>query len=1008
MSCSCGGSERCGCCEGTDTVTPRAIFNRPGLPAIRWRVGEHADFFETMRSRVARVWIDVETRDIGAHGRARKVRLFPLRALRTRAQDDPTIALLDLWSVVGDILSFYTERIAAEGYLRTATELQSVSELARLVGYRRRPGVSASVYLAFMVDDGWTEPLVIPAGARVQSLPEPGDPPVFFETGAAMPARAAWNELHARTGRPMFLPFASATSTSALYLAGTATRLAPNGVLLLSYGDDPDDQVTRRVASIEEDFAAQRTTVRLLGGEAPMPAAPAPAPALEIDDLIRELERPPSIHPATPARLALTPGQTFGPGSTAVDALLLGFHPHAADGFSRARANATVAPQPALRSVSAFRVSASIYGHTAAPPPPLPPVPSIPTIVPLSMEPEEDWLFAYSAEEKEERRRIFDLDTTYDAILPGTWVLVERPGSAAEDGITLMTKVVSVSTVSRTDYNLPLKVTRLVLEAPWLPEDNDDRLRLTRMRSTTILAAPEVLAQADEPMPPAMCGEVLELDRQVDGLEAGRWVVVSGERAVSVPERDAAGLPIGTGDVFSTEGVTVSELTMIAAVGQDTLFVDADGEVVMPLQLTSDPDAGAIDATGGMTAAPERLPGDRTHTFLQLASPLSYCYRRDTVKIYANVAHATHGETREEPLGSGDPTETFQTFTLKSRPLTYVSAPTTSGVESSLKVYVNDVRWREAENLLDLGPADRGHLTFADHEESTSVIFGDGRNGARLPAGMENVRSVYRSGIGESGNVRPGQLSQLVTNTDGLRGVVNPQRASGGADPEGLQSTRARAPLAVAALDRLVATRDYADFALLFAGIGKASAERLPSRRGQLVQVTVAGENDIPIDPTSDLQRNLLEALRRFGDPHLPIQVVTRELLALVIGARVKLHPDYLWEAVRPQLEAALQERFGFAHRDLAQDAHAAEALAAMQAVAGVDYVDLDLFAAVSESTSATGLAGLASTLIGVQDRITAHPDRRSPETLAPLPAQLAMLMDGVASTLILTEIPHE
>ena len=45
------------------------------------------------------------------------------------------IALLDAWATVGDVLTFYQERIANEGYLRTATERRSVLELARLVGY---------------------------------------------------------------------------------------------------------------------------------------------------------------------------------------------------------------------------------------------------------------------------------------------------------------------------------------------------------------------------------------------------------------------------------------------------------------------------------------------------------------------------------------------------------------------------------------------------------------------------------------------------------------------------------------------------------------------------------------------------------------------------------------------------------------------------------------------------------------------------------------------------------
>ena len=60
-------------------------------------------------------------------------------ALTTRDADDPAIALLDAWATVADVLTFYQERIANEGYLRTATERRSVLELARLIGYRSGP-----------------------------------------------------------------------------------------------------------------------------------------------------------------------------------------------------------------------------------------------------------------------------------------------------------------------------------------------------------------------------------------------------------------------------------------------------------------------------------------------------------------------------------------------------------------------------------------------------------------------------------------------------------------------------------------------------------------------------------------------------------------------------------------------------------------------------------------------------------------------------------------------------
>ena len=848
------------------------------------------------------------------------------------------------------------------------------------------------MFLAFTADDSWTKPIVVGPGARVQSLPEPGEPPVLFETDAPLVAQAALNVLLPRTARPAYLPRKLAASVALLHFAGTATRLLSGAALLLSYGETSADQVVRFVATVAEDFAADRTAVELVGGTRP-DAGPAPV-AVDLDVLISELDRLPSLPPASPARLSAAPGGAFGTGSTAVDALVRAFHPQAADAYARVRANVQVTARPELQAVSAFRVKAFIYGHTA----PLPPVTPVIEVA-AATSASDDWTLAYPdlfPPEGEElthfRRRVLDLDTTYDAIRPDTWVAVELPSTSAAAGSQAITKVERVETASRTDYNLPGKVTRLVLTDPWLPEDpGEDGLRLFDFRSTVVHAAPEALAPADEPVESAVCGDELELDRQAPGLEPGRWVVVTGERVVFAVVADGP-------DVAFETGVEVSELSMVSTVRQDTLWVDGDGNVVPPSQLPA-------DAGDGEQSPPVPLPGDKVHTFLQLAAPLAYCYERRTVRVHANVAHATHGETHEEPLGSGDASQAFQSFTLKSGPLTYVSAPTTSGVDSSLRVYVNDVRWHEAESLLDLGAADHGYLTAADAAGATSVTFGDGRTGARLPRGVENVRATYRSGIGEAGNVRAGQLSQLVTRTDGLRGVTNPQRASGGADSDGPDRTRSRAPLTAAALDRLVATRDYADFALLSAGVGKASAARLASRHGQLVHVTVAGVDDIPVDESSDLRSNLVEALERYGDPFLPVRVAPRELLALVVAARVRIDADHVWDVVRGQLEAALLARFGFDARDLAQDAYAAEALAALQAVTGVDYVDLDLFTAVPETTPVSRLAGLGSTLTGVHERVAALPDRNDPKTLAPLPAQLAVLLAGEASTVFLTEI---
>src|SRR5262244_910409 len=120
----------CGCCAPADRL-PFERFNAPALPAIDYSLGRHGEFKAALLARLS-------SADYPA-----------LAGLRTRANDDFTIAYCDAGAMMLDVLSFYQERIANEAYLRTAVERRSIVELARLIGYRPSPGVAASTYLAF-------------------------------------------------------------------------------------------------------------------------------------------------------------------------------------------------------------------------------------------------------------------------------------------------------------------------------------------------------------------------------------------------------------------------------------------------------------------------------------------------------------------------------------------------------------------------------------------------------------------------------------------------------------------------------------------------------------------------------------------------------------------------------------------------------------------------------------------------------------------------------------------
>ena len=558
--------------------------------------------------------------------------------------------------------------------------------------------------------------------------------------------------------------------------------------------------------------------------------------------------------------------------------------------------------------VYALRTTASLFGHNAPK-------------KPLKCDPDTCEITESGEWPVEEKGEIVYLDAGYDKIAPGSWVVVEMDDTSLTDpGALVATAGSPNSAISRADYGISGKTTRIELRhpqdptsrLPWitkpLGESDEDfeaiRYTIVHTQSEVLDLAEEQIDTEDHPEP--IEDNTIELDGLYDGLEPGRWLIVSGERADA---KDGEGNPI--------PGMPGTELVMLAAVEQNTS---------------------------------ENLPGDTPHTTLVFDNELAHTYKRDTVTIYGNVVKATHGETREEVLGSGDGSQGRQQFALKQSPLTHLAAPTPAGAESTLQVRVDDVLWHETERMVDLEPDGRAYITRTDDEQATALTFGDGKHGARLPTGVENVRAVYRSGIGRPGNVPAEQISLLATRPLGVKGVINPLPATGGADRESRDQARRNVPLAILALDRLVSVQDYADFCRTYAGIAKASAARLSDGRREVVHLTIAGVDDIPIEPTSDLYRNLHRALRRYGDPRQPIQIDLRELMLLVIRARVRLHPDYLWESVAPKIRAALLDAFGFDRRELGQDVLLADVIATIQGVPGVTYVDVDLLESISES----------------------------------------------------------
>ena len=343
----------------------------------------------------------------------------------------------------------------------------------------------------------------------------------------------------------------------------------------------------------------------------------------------------------------------------------------------------------------------------------------------------------------------------------------------------------------------------------------------------------------------------------------------------------------------------------------------------------------------------QRPPTNQQLPILGLKESIKNSYDPSTVSILANVVEATHGETVEEVLGSGEGHLKHQAFTLKKPPLTFVPADNATGAESSLKVRVNGKIWQGAKSLYELKRESQAYILQINENVTTTqtcILFGDGIRGARLPTGEENIIAIYRSGLGLSGNVTAGSLSILKTRPQGISDVINPLAATGASEPERLADARKTAPSNVRTLDRIVSLSDFEDFALSFTGIFKAKSVSLWNGETQLVHITIAGENGAEIPEESNLYRKLIDTMNNARDPFQQMEVASYIPLRFNLEAKVKIDEQQnLKKTIQAKIEKALQENFAFDHRSFGQSVTSAEVTTVIGSIDGVVAVNLVL-----------------------------------------------------------------
>ena len=919
--------DACGCCEAAGSATPIAVWNRSGLTAIDYRVGTYASFRRAMLDAIAS-----DT---------------TLGAWTARTDADYGIALISMWAYVGDILTFYQERIANEAFLRTARHRDAVLRLANLLDYRLGPGSAALAWLAFTTEKD--KPVRIPLGLRVQSVPGQDEKPQKFETLETFSAEPALNRARifpqpapydalgqgSLGGRLTSDPKPLAVGQRLVLFTSPGGRLAARITFGFGSGPLPAGALAQLHAA-RDLLTTDATLGAIIAGYADgvTPATEGLVLSQRWADSVRDAlvslgvaasrmevvafgARNPIDSDATEAGRArnrrveiLITGLRVGVEEKQIEAI------PTRDGASEVVF--TPAVQERRGTAIRYRRKYRLFGYHA-------PETYLSGEVPEGTAEDaqaDDIKWAIRSTDftrDESAPRALDLDAAYDDLKTGTEVLVVVDEDALGT-FALRRRIERIETASAVRGPLKAGVTRLVVDAEILPGVSFD------VRNVTLY--------------------------ELQGAELTFWDFAYGsEIAGALIYLPTAAVP--------------------SALQRDR-------------QLILDDVAGAAERVRVISTGP--VPDVHPpHLAIAVEPALTRPLAATSAFALGNVALASHGEkVPQDVLGSGNAAQAFQSFKLKKKPLTHVpkeGAP--QGAESSLQLWVDGVLWRQVRSLYGQPPEARVFVARIGDDGATTVHTGDQRTGARLPTGVNNVIARYRQGLGAEGRLRAGALSVLLDRPAGLRAASNPFPTEGGFDPETLAEARANAPNTVRTFERIVSLRDFEDEARAFTGVAKARASWAWRGERRVVRLTVAGEDGLAFgDETMGRLVRHLDARR---DAHQRMEVSNYRPVSVLLEVTVDVAGDRRAEDVGQAVRDAILTAFAFETLELGQPVQLSEIYRVVQDVDGIVAADIDRLmikrraglsdAEFLEDLQRRGIRFEGGEPVAVQPRLLLHPD---------------------------------
>ena len=353
------------------------------------------------------------------------------------------------------------------------------------------------------------------------------------------------------------------------------------------------------------------------------------------------------------------------------------------------------------------------------------------------------------------------------------------------------------------------------------------------------------------------------------------------------------------------------EYSVSLDVGVTAYFNAHVAEVAYMPSLKNDPLVSLVE-----TIERSEIDAPNSVTKVKVAKPTTKILEASTTHFSSNVVSLCQGHFyKNQVLGNGNTAIPFQHFTIKTGPLVFVHESATI-IVPVLKVYVEDIEYRQIENMADAGPHDRVYVLTLSYKGLATITFGDGKTGTALPTGEGNVTATYRAGMPVF-NVNERKAFYIfdhppygVATTALTATQIAPTPPVGGQKNTAPESDYNLLP------HRLVTPADFRKLAASIPSIGKSKLDIIHLKGRKTICLTLATNEPKQLHANSTILTATRETIGRISlAPEMPLLLLPACLKPFVVKSQIALEPMFPeqdFETLLLQASQVITEKFSF------------------------------------------------------------------------------------------------